>query len=103
MSLMINLDDAIGIIRAKLDTYGGQINLCEDDLERLRNDLEQKCYVFADQDEEQNAKMLRVLLDRVNVHAITRQIQKDNLNNWCNTWRNNAAGYLALITHEKHT
>lgn len=74
--LMLILEDAVEVAE-KLVIDG------MDDQEIIRQELEQKCWFTPKTDEA--AKRLNDLIFDINPAEICRQIELDNLKNWCET------------------
>lgn len=74
--LMLTLEDAVRV--AKRLVKDGM-----DDEEIIRQELEQKCWIPPNTDEA--AKQLNDLIFDINPAEICRQIESDNLKNWCET------------------
>lgn len=74
--LMLTLEDAVEV--AENLVIDGM-----DDEEIIRQELEQKCWIPSNTDEA--AKQLNDLIFDINPAEICRQIESDNLKNWCET------------------
>lgn len=74
--LMLTLDDAVKVTRSLV--VDGM-----DDEEIVRQELEQKCWFPPKTDKA--AKQLNDLIFDINPAEICKQIELDNLKNWCET------------------
>ena len=81
MILMLTLEDATKVCAELIRTYADDVELCEEDIEGIETDLEQKCY-FCD-DNHDHFKELSDLIQDINPAEITQHIQDDNLKDWC--------------------
>ena len=60
---------------------GANYSLCEEDIDGIRQDLEQKCYFCNDNHD--HFKELSDLIQDINPAEITQHIKDDNLKKWC--------------------
>jgi hypothetical protein len=72
--LMLTLDDAVKVTRSLFEDG-------MDDEEIIRKELEQKCWFPPKTDEA--AKQLNDMIFEINPAEICKQIESDNLKNWC--------------------
>lgn len=86
--LMLTLDDAAKVARRLVD------NRMDDD-EIIRQELEQKCWIAPKADEA--AKNLNDLIYDIYPAEICRQIEADNLREWCATIRINMLLAMARL------
>ena len=82
MSRMIDLDDAAEVAFKIIRVYTGA-TVEESDVEYVRSELEQKCYINHCGDEA--FKRLDGLIRDINPAEIVSQIEADNLRHWCKT------------------
>ena len=80
MTLMLTLDDAVKVCAELIRTYA-DCELCEEDIDGIRQDLEQKCYFCNDNHD--HFKELSDLIKDINPAEIIQHIQDDNLKKWC--------------------
>lgn len=80
MTLMLTLDDATKVCAELIRTYG-KCELSEEDIDGIRQDLEQKCYFCNDNHD--HFKELSDLIQDINPAEITQHIKDDNLKKWC--------------------
>lgn len=81
MLLMLTLEDATKVCAELIRTYADDVELCEEDIERIETDLEQKCYLYNDNHD--HFKELSKLIMDINPAEIAQHIQDDNLKKWC--------------------
>ena len=80
MLLMLTLEDATKVCAELIRTYG-ECELSEEDIDGIRQDLEQKCYFCNDNHD--HFKELSDLIMDINPAEITHHIKDDNLKKWC--------------------
>lgn len=80
MTLMLTLDDAAKVCAELIRTYA-DCELYEEDIEGIRQDLEQKCY-FCDDDHDHFKELSDLIMD-INPAEIVDHIKEDNLKDWC--------------------
>ena len=80
MLLMLTLEDATKVCAELILTYG-ECELSEEDIDGIRQDLEQKCYFCNDNHD--HFKELSDLIQDINPAEIAKHIQDDNLKKWC--------------------
>jgi len=80
MPLMLTLEDATKVCAELILTYG-ECELSEEDIDGIRQDLEQKCYFCNDNHD--HFKELSDLIQDINPAEITQHIKDDNLKKWC--------------------
>ena len=81
MLLMLTLEDATKVCAELIRTYADSCELCEEDIDGIRQDLEQKCYFCNDNHD--HFKELSDLIQDINPAEITQHIKDDNLKKWC--------------------
>jgi hypothetical protein len=81
MILMLTLEDATKVCAELIRTYADDVELCEEDIEGIETDLEQKCYFCNDNHD--HFKELSDLIQDINPAEITQHIKDDNLKKWC--------------------
>ena len=81
MLLMLTLEDAAKVCAGLILTYADDVELREEDIDGIRQDLEQKCYFCNDNHD--HFKELNNLIMDINPAEITQHIQDDNLKKWC--------------------
>ena len=81
MILMLTLEDATKVCAELIRTYADDVELCEEDIEGIETDLEQKCY-FCNENHD-HFKELSDLIQDINPAEITQHIKDDNLKKWC--------------------
>ena len=80
MLLMLTLEDATKVCAELIRTYG-ECELSEEDIDGIRQDLEQKCYFCNDNHD--HFKELSDLIQDINPAEIVDHIKEDNLKDWC--------------------
>ena len=80
MLLMLTLEDATKVCAELILEYCG-CEPSEEDIDGIRQDLEQKCYFCNDNHD--HFKELNNLIMDTNPAEITQHIQDDNLKQWC--------------------
>lgn len=92
MSLMINLEDAIKVLRAE------EVIKDDDEAEWFRNVLEQKCYITMKRKSE---SWIDLLIDEINevmnVRAIADHIADGTLKNWIDCHKDVAMAKLEML------
>ena len=83
MTLMLTLDDAVKVCAELIRTYADDVELCEEDIDGIRQDLEQKCYFCNENHDHDHFKELSNLIMDINPAEITQHIKDDNLKKWC--------------------
>lgn len=81
MLLMLTLEDATKVCAELIRTYADDVELCEEDIEGIESDLEQKCY-FCNENHDHFKELSDLIMD-INPAEITQHIQDDNLKRWC--------------------
>jgi hypothetical protein len=81
MILMLTLEDATKVCAELIRTYADDVELCEEDIEGIETDLEQKCY-FCNENHDHFKELNNLIMD-INPAEITQHIQDDNLKQWC--------------------
>ena len=81
MLLMLTLEDATKVCAELIRTYADDVELCEEDIDGIRDDLEQKCYFCKDNHD--HFKELSDLIQDINPAEIVDHIKEDNLKDWC--------------------
>lgn len=81
MLLMLTLDDAVKVCAELIRTYADDVDLCEEDIDGIRQDLEQKCY-FCNENHDHFKELSDLIMD-INPAEIIQHIQDDNLKRWC--------------------
>lgn len=80
MLLMLTLEDATKVCAELIRDYCG-CEPSEEDVDGIRQDLEQKCYFCNDNYD--HFKELSDLIQDINPAEITQHIKDDNLKKWC--------------------
>ena len=81
MPLMLTLEDATKVCAELIRTYAEDVKLCEEDIEGIKSDLEQKCYLYGNNHD--HFKELNNLIMDINPAEIAQHVQDDNLKEWC--------------------
>lgn len=84
-SLMLTIDDAIKVAMTFTEKYLDNYSLTQEDVELLRQDMEQKCWVKMFP--ENPIENIKGLISDVNPAEIVSHIQNDNLTTWCESWQ----------------
>lgn len=96
MSLMINLDDAIKVLRIE-----GVIK-DEGEAELLKNALEQKCYIITKRKSVSWVDLMISEIDEVmNAQAIAEHIADGTLNKWLSGHKDVAMAELEILASEE--
>lgn len=80
MLLMLTLEDATKVCAELIRDYCG-CEPSEEDIDGIRQDLEQKCYFCNDNHD--HFKELSDLIQDINPAEIVDHIKEDNLKDWC--------------------
>ena len=81
MMLMLTLDDAIKVCAELIRTYADDVELCEEDIDGIRQDLEQKCY-FCNDNHDHFKELSNLIMD-IRPAEIVEHIKEDRLKKWC--------------------
>lgn len=95
MSLMINLEDAIKVLRIE------DVIKDDDEAEWFRNVLEQKCYIIMKRKSASWIDLLMSEIDEVmNAQAIAEHIADGTLHNWLESHKDVAMAKLEMLASE---
>lgn len=94
---VITRDSAMDVIKQYINDYG---SIIEDDLVFVERELEQKSYIVADRNRQQNIFGLCKCIDAVKIDDVLEAIRQDELCTWLTNLRIQMEAYLILISNE---